>query len=271
MKFDLCSDLHINHYAPFQWNIVTPSEADTLIIAGDLSENLENNANFLLDAKQYYKNVAYVDGNHDSYQIGKFQNERKSVSENEKYLADVAARDGWYYLLTNDLIIDDTVFIGNNGWYDWNAGDARYNRGIYREAWKQYMSDSRLIKFDLDEPDGLAEREAKILSDKVLQYDKDDKIKNIICVTHTLPILDVLTVKKEKSSADVAWNMLGGSFYNSHMENVNELSTKVKIWAFGHTHFNHDITRDHTRFICHPRGYPGETNSNSYKFITLEV
>src|ERR1019366_588117 len=102
MKFDLASDLHLNHYAPFQWGNVTPSEADTLIVAGDLSENLEENAKFLLEAKKHYKNVCYVDGNHDSYNINRLKAERTSVSDNEKSYADMAAKDNWNYLLVND-------------------------------------------------------------------------------------------------------------------------------------------------------------------------
>ena len=271
MKFDLASDLHINHYAPFQWSNVTPSEADTLIIAGDMTEDLEETADFLFEAKKHYKNVCYVDGNHDHYQIRKYLNDRKSVSENEQFLSDTAAKDGWTYLQSNDLIIDDTVIIGANGWYSWNTGDTRYTEVDYRNAWKQYMSDSRLIKFDTMEPNGLAERDAKILSDKVLKYDKDDSIKNIICVTHTIPILACLTIKQEKSSSDVAWNLLGASFYNHFNENINELSPKVKLWCFGHTHFDHDVTKNHTRFLCHPRGYPGEPNSSNYRFNLFEV
>lgn len=271
MKFDLASDLHLNHYAPFRWDNVTPSESDTLIVAGDLSEDLEDNAAFLLEAKQHYKNVCYVDGNHDSYNINKLISERTSVSENEKYYADIASKDGWNYLLANDLVIGDTAIIGNNGWYSWNAGDPKYSTNDYRNGWKNYMSDSRLIKFDTAEPDGLAERDAKILSDKVLKYDADDSIKNIICVTHTLPILQVLTIKTEKTSADVAWNLLGGSFYNHFNENVNDLSPKVKIWCFGHTHFNHDVVKGNTRYVCQPRGYPGEPNSFVYRFKALEV
>lgn len=271
MKFDLASDLHINHYAPFRWDNVTPSEADILIIAGDMSEDLEETADFLFDAKKYYKNVCYVDGNHDHYQINKASKDRKSVSENEQFLSDAANKDGWTYLVSTDLVLGDTAIIGNNGWYSWNTGDARYTEVDYRNAWKLYMSDSRLIKFNTMEPNGLAERDARILSDKVLKYDKDDTIKNIVCVTHTLPIFDVLTVKKEKNSADVAWNLLGGSFYNHYMENVNELSQKVKLFCFGHTHYDHDVTKNHTRIVSHPKGYPGEPNSNSHRFKLIDI
>lgn len=271
MKLDLASDLHINHYTPFRWENVTPSEADTLLIAGDISENLEENCKFLLEAKKHYKNVCVTDGNHSHYNLNRYANERTSVSENEKYLTDKAAQDDWTYLPATDLIIDNTVIIGANGWYSWNTCDARYSRVDYRDTWKQYMSDSRLIKFDLDEPDGLAERDSKILTEKVLKYDKDENIKNIVIISHTIPILACLTIKEEKSSSDVIWNKLGGSFYNHHNENINELSSKIKMWGFGHTHFSWDLIKGTTRFVCNPRGYPGESNSAGYRFKLLEV
>jgi hypothetical protein len=271
MKFDLASDLHINHYAPFKWDIMNNPDVDTLIIAGDTSNGTESAAEFLKDATNYYKNVAYVSGNHCHYQVSRYLEDRKSVSENENYLFAKSMQDNWTYLPFRDLIVDDVAIIGRNGWYSWNTGDVRYNREDYRQTWKEYMSDSRLIKFDTDEPDGLAENDAKALSDKVLQYDKDDTIKSIVMMTHTIPIIEALTVKEELTSSDIIWNRLGASFYNHYMEAVPSLSNKVKMHCFGHTHYNWDVVKGNTRYICNPKGYPSEPNAVSYRFKTIEI
>jgi Icc-related predicted phosphoesterase len=242
-------------------------DADTLVIAGDISNNVIDTANFLEAAKKHYKNVAFVDGNHDHYN-------EVSVSENQNYLFNNAMLDDWTFLPFRDLIIDDTVFIGNNSWYDWNAGDARYNKLDYKNAWHRNMADSRVIKFDPNcGPDILAERQAKRLFDKVTQYNADTKINNIVIVTHSLPLKEALIVKREVTPYDVQWNLLGGSFVNTQLETVwqNNAKGKIRVWTFGHTHSSHNIQKNGVDFVCHPKGYPGEANAFNYQFKTITI
>jgi len=272
MKFDLASDLHVDFYSPMHWDELKTPDVDTLIIAGDASNNIEEVANVMYEAKKHYKNVAYVDGNHDHYNCNIPKSDYKSVSENMNYLFSMATADNWTYLPFRDLRLDDTVFIGNNGWYDWNAGDKRYTKEHYRNAWINYISDSRLVKFN-KEPDILAEKFALELYDKVQIYAADPTVKNIVIVTHTLPIHSALVTKTENSLNDVAWNQLNGCFYNSHMDNVhmNNKSRKIKYWVFGHTHFPKHIESNGIKFVCNPKGYPTELASHGYRFRTLDL
>jgi predicted phosphodiesterase len=272
-NFDLASDLHIDFYSKFKWSKDTKtSGCDTLVIAGDISNDVKETANFLREATKNYKNVAFVDGNHDHYNCNVSRTEYKSVAENMKYLLEESIKNGWNYLTYNDMIIGDTVFIGNSGWYDWNAGDPRYTKQDYYTAWKNYIADSRLIKFEQG-PDELAEKFANDLYDKVNAYNLDEKINNIVIVTHTLPIVDALMIKTEVSSNDVAWNQLNGCFYNSHMKKVysNNGCGKIKYWVFGHTHYPKDIEEHRISFICHPKGYPTEAQSHDYNFKNLVI
>jgi predicted phosphodiesterase len=272
-NFDLASDLHIDFYSKFKWSPdIKGSNSNTLVIAGDISNNIKETAKFLRDAKKLYENVAFVDGNHDHYNINVLRTEFNSVSENMEYLTKESKKHGWHYLSANDMLVDSTVFIGNSGWYDWNAGDSRFTKQDYYNAWKNYISDSRVIKFE-EGPDELAKKFADELYNKVNLYNDNSKIKDIVIVTHTLPIAEALMIKEERSTNDVAWNLLNGCFYNSHMKKVysNNPNGKIKYWLFGHTHYPKDIEENRIKFICNPKGYPTEESSIHYSFKNLLI
>jgi len=273
MKFDFCSDTHEDfYYGSLLWQDLKNPESDTLILAGDVSNDIEKTAEILFEAKKHYNNVAFIDGNHDNYNIGMMKQDYKSVSENMNYLFTASIKDGWTYLPFRDLKINDTVIIGVNGWYSFDSKSVRYTKEEQYNAWKTYMSDSRVIKFD-KAPDILAEEQANYLFDKVSQYNDDETIKNIVITTHTLPIEEALIIKTETSHADIAWNQMSGSFVNTNMKKVwmNNSKEKIKIWTFGHTHYPKSIVKNNINFEANPRGYPTEQACIGYKFKQLEV
>ena len=289
--FDMGSDLHVDFVGGarcFKWAEMkaeartsyikrtdyadeNPPEVDTIVIAGDASNSLEETAEVMRELKKVYKNVLYVDGNHDHY------NSRRSgmtVESDLSLLQDHADADDWTFLAFDDFIIGDTVFIGNNGWYDWNASKT-ISHETQKKAWNTYIADSRLIKFDtvvkdghvgFMEPDVLAKECAEELERKVKQYENDNNIKHIVVVTHTMPI-DQAIVYRE----DNVWNALNGTFYNSNMQHVYNNSTKIRYWLFGHTHFHKDIKHNKMRFICNPKGYPNELGCFDWYPKTLSI
>ena len=76
-NIDLCSDLHIDqwdtnivnkypngHIKDFPFEFSNNTGAKYLIIAGDISDNLNNSINYLNDVTEHYDKVLLVDGNH---------------------------------------------------------------------------------------------------------------------------------------------------------------------------------------------------------------
>ncbi len=77
---DIISDLHIDHWDvtigvkypcgsrihhPFK---ITP-QSDILIVAGDISDDLELSLKYLDEVSKHYKKVLFVDGNHEHVNI----------------------------------------------------------------------------------------------------------------------------------------------------------------------------------------------------------
>ena len=75
---DLVSDLHIDQWDsnlpnlypcgevknfPFQWNGIVKSPY--LIVAGDISDDLDLSLSYLDNISKYYKKILFVDGNHE--------------------------------------------------------------------------------------------------------------------------------------------------------------------------------------------------------------
>ena len=277
-QFDFGSDLHNDFfYNSPDWENIKHPDSNILVLAGDISNNVDIDNQTILKAKEHYEYVLTVDGNHTHYNTMRGVRRLNSVSDNLNKLFHLSIVNDWYFLPARDFIVGDTVFIGENGWYNFAHPD--YSSTDQIKTWQTYMSDSRLILFPQNEDEHyynyevvrkLAEMAKRNLSAKITEYDKNPNINTIVIVTHTLPQRQALIIKPGKSENNKIWNLLSGSFLNSHMETIHLHSTKVKFWCFGHTHSEHNFKVDHTNFLCNPRGYPTEKTSSNWKPKTVK-
>lgn len=212
------------------------SELDYLIIAGDISSDIHDTLHFL----KGIPNVRFVPGNHDMYKV-RGKNSKELYTE---YLNSSKC------LITNPLVIGNTVILGDTGWYDYSTqaegwslkeiADKRYN-GI---TWvdKLYFNWP-----DLDDQE-LAQFFCKRLEMQMSQYRSYD----IIPVTHIVPFKEFVIRKNEKS-----WDFFGayigcqslGELYKRH---------NVKTAVFGHTHFRMDEKLNGIHCLCRPLGMEHE-------------
>ena len=170
-KIDLCSDLHIDQWdtnifnkypnghkkdCPFKFSNNTG--AKYLIIAGDISDNLNNSINYLNDVTEHYDKVLLVDGNHEHVNkypklyTTKYINERIQELNNDKIV----------YLPEQDFVDGTTVFIGKCGW--WNYPVAYYTGNYdlsYFDDWIPEFTDKQRLEFILSVKDR-AMQEAKV-------------------------------------------------------------------------------------------------------------
>src|SRR5690606_25835364 len=86
---------------------------------------------------------------------------------------------------------------------------------------------------------------------RILQDDND--VKRIVIVTHTVPHERGLVW----SNANLAWNLLYGSYHNTNMILVYAADRKHKIIhsVFGHTHSYNSFMVDDIWFVSNPLGY----------------
>ncbi len=168
------------------------------------------------------------------------------------------------------IVIGDTAFVGANGWYDFRMGYGDFI--VQYNVWRMYNNDSRYIKFLSGDPEELAKVQASRMVKSVGDLNNDDKIKNIVMITHTVPVKEGIVFKKDPNSV---WNALNGAYANSKMQNVlaADANKLIKIWVFGHTHYHKDFMIGGIHYLSNPRGYAGEARDGEpYKgLIQVEV
>lgn len=281
---DFVSDIHIDQWdktigvkyacgeikdCPMNWKNI-PNKSNILVIAGDISDDLDNTLKYLSYVSQYYNKILFVDGNHEH--VNKFPELyelnfiNKKVSEYNKLLGS----DKIIYLPNNDYILDscecdDTVFIGYCGWWDYcNLDNKTINDNLsYFSKWIPGLTKGDGMEF-IKNVSSRAKIEKDLLMDKIMKYEKDSKIKKIIIVTHSPPIKEFCDIKKL------------GSEYNSGFEDIvnnvkNGKFKKLRLWLSGHVHTkNYDIYHN-LEFINHPRGRPDDHNREEYSILKLKI
>jgi hypothetical protein len=137
MKFTLVSDLHVDHYADHQqidWHVVHRwTRADTLVIAGNISDSLHRTMREILLARQAFRRVVFVDGpcEHHSGQ---------GAPHGSEELQRFAERhEGIHYLGDGPgVVIDHTLVCGIAGWHSLPIGPNRNVSMIMRQALVQF-------------------------------------------------------------------------------------------------------------------------------------
>lgn len=270
MKYDLGSDLHVDINAKIgmvNFKKQKHEDSDTIVLAGDLSNELELTANVIAVAANSYKNVVFVDGNHEHYH-GIHDN--VSISEAMEYFKNVAKAipNVTYLSGVGHTIIDGIMFAGVNAWYDFRMAPPQYSFKQQKDTWSKCLADARLSIFDM-EPEVFAKTQTDFLAQTVMEAQENEMIEKIVIVTHTVPSIKGLLVKNQPT-----WDMLNGSFGCSVMAKVfnADVNRKIVHSVFGHTHYSYDFHDfDGVRFVANPRGYHGALNEAGDKWNMIQL
>lgn len=275
MKFDLVSDLHVEMNTAWKndkshdgvsniypWHL--SKNSDILVVAGDCANDPYTALGVIDEAKQFYDRVLFIDGNHDHYN-GRGKPDETVGANCRLYHRYANDNNGVHFLhpSSSSVKIDNTLFVGCNGWYDWTAYNLA-SKAQQQALWNTSMSDSMMISFD-DPPDVMAQEHAGGIRKHIENAQSDDSIDNIVVVTHTIPHRKGLVPDSHH------YGPLNGSFMNCLMEQVwiADTENKIKTWVFGHTHFKYDFIAEGIRFVTNPRGYKAEDRSFSYQGAIL--
>ena len=204
----LLSDLHIDHWSSqyktkYPHGEITESPLilserydDVLIIAGDVCDDLDLTINYLNSISDNFKKILFVEGNHEHvYKYPKlftknYISEKLKNNKNEKII----------YLPTSPYIINDTVFIGVCGWWDYDNEDtiSIQKNMNYFDKWIHHLTEKDSLTF-INNVINTSNNEFYYLKTEIQKYEKDNTINKIVIVTHTLPLLKY--VSKEDVSA----------------------------------------------------------------------
>jgi len=251
MHFDLISDLHENFWPPEQ-NLKWKGLGTSLVcvVAGDISNDWNYSYEKLVEIGNHYRHVIFVDGNHEHGHKPDLHGHCAEFAEK------LANHDNITFLHKSVIILDDTAFVGCNGWWTYDFCQPEVSNF---ECW-DYLISEGWSDDKLAEIMAVAKVEAKMLYNQIETFNSDPRINNIIVVTHTSPLRKFRFITPEMHTAHY------GRAGNSLMQTVLLANTnkKIKGWCFGHCHHEVDETIDGIRYICHPRGRSDEGIGNIY-------
>lgn len=271
MNIDIVSDLHIDNWShcyktkykkgridenPFQ---IKNSNADYLIVAGDISDNIHRSIEYLKQIPHKYKKILYVDGNHEHTDF------YPDILEN-LYINKLIENTNIHYLSSKPFIIEDKVFIGVNGWWNFNNNNNEIVQKLLENNYVNYENftindKNKLIQNIIDN----SKKDFDNLNNKINEFHLNQEIKEIIIITHTIPNNNFGHKYKN--------NSMDNNFPTQYNTNFNDLfiSNKIKYWIFGHVHGSHDIKYNNIHFICNPRGCPSDYNRQSYSMKNITI
>ena len=268
-SLDIVSDLHID-----QWdsslNIKNPcgevsdsvykfnkTNNRILVIAGDISDEIDLSVNYLNEVSEYYERVLFVDGNHEHVSV--FPN--LLSTEEIKNKIEKLNNDKIVYLSDKHYKLGKTVFIGYSGWWDYdNNKDESINNSLnYFDGWIKELSESqensRMFIKNVTEK---SREQHNLFLEHLNFYESCDDVDNVIIITHTVPLEQFAL--SSKGNIDTACQL------QSFSKNlVDGRYKKLSKWIFGHTHNQFDKVINGVNFIAHPRGRPEDFNRRDYE------
>lgn len=241
MKISLISDTHFEFYRdPNLFN--NESNADVLVIAGDLDVGSANVIKSLKHFALAYENVVYILGNHESY--------GSSLAEVSNAISAATRNANIHFLNPGFVRLGDVTFLGGCLWTNFRKD------GMAKHVCARNINDFYRIKgFNTDQCSLLHTEHMTFIQEAYSQLPG----KKII-VTHFLPCTE--SIAPEYQGPD----LLNYYFANDYGDYISTL--KDTTWMFGHSHTKTDIMLGDTRLVANPYGY---NKNNDYKECIIEV
>lgn len=259
MKIDLISDLHIDHWDPkikssfavgkvknYPFDLKKEQEkSKILVVAGDICDDLNQAIEYIDHVSQYYEKVLYVDGNHEH--ISQYP---ELYSTNYIYELILSKKNPkLVYLAKENYIVEDTCFVGCNGW--WNYSTNKFDHLDYFDEVETEPISKEMIKKFHQNVKKKAENQAILLHKNIVLLNDNKNIKNIIIVTHSVPINIFLNPKNVDLEVNTSFEKVKGC-------------PKISHWLFGHCHEQVTKKSRHIDYISNPRGRPNDYNRIIY-------
>jgi putative phosphoesterase len=228
---------------------VSEHNPDVFIIAGDMSESLDNLGVSLSAIRVDNCSNLYVAGNHDIW----FE-DKEGYGSLEKYshfIQEVCEDNGFIHLPNTPFFFDKIAVIGSIGWYDYSFKRESLDIPIENYEMKQfhgaYWRDLYCIDWTL------TDYEATDFLNRKLEYDLrtlPDDIQTVIYVSHHLPFKE-LTLYKDRLPWDFFSAFMGAVSTGEILLN----DKRVKLSISGHSHIRTALKKESLLAITAPLGY----------------
>lgn len=242
MRLRIISDLHVDSGA-FKYETL---DEDLLVIAGDISNGVENSIEWLKKLPKKTQVIA-VAGNHEYYN-------RKNIPHNNLTIKK-SLPSNVHCFPHGSKLIGDILFVGHPYWTDFKL----YNDPMSPFYWGSYLNDSRMIyrknrHISYDDFVTMHKAGIRFIRNELKNY--ADQYRKSVLVTHYFPTQSI----HEKYLGD----KLNPGFASKWPEDI---LVGFDYIIHGHTHESMDYMIEDTRVICNPKGYSnlfGETENRSF-------
>eukprot|EP01023_Acetabularia_acetabulum_P023826 TRINITY_DN23164_c0_g1_i1.p1 TRINITY_DN23164_c0_g1~~TRINITY_DN23164_c0_g1_i1.p1 ORF type:complete len:370 (-),score=38.91 TRINITY_DN23164_c0_g1_i1:977-2086(-) len=258
MRFWAVSDLHTDYADNYLWcqNLSTNDfTEDCLIVAGDVTDDLDKLKRTLVCLKERFREVFFTPGNHELWLRMPQRAEMDSLEKLE-LIMELCTRIG---VRTQATLLEGVWVVPILSWYhsSWDKLPDIPDSVPIEKA----MVDFQLCQW----PDGLQEESlaahfdylnntpqySKLVTN-LNQYDDRSDRPFVISFSHFLPLQQLLPGKLFLRYANLH-KAAGSEFLRERVENL-----QPDVHIFGHTHIRCDKYINGTRYIQWPLGYPRE-------------
>lgn len=233
MRIQVASDLHLEFLEDRfpDYRAVIPTDADVLVIAGDI----HHHANAVDAFKNWKVPVIYVSGNHEFYEA----HYREMVSK----IRHAAEGTNVRYLECDEFVCQGVRFLGCCMWTDY-ALEPDSKSFAMQEA-EKVMIDHRLIRTDtgLFSTADAAIEHARSRAWLEKKLDEDFPGQTVV-ITHHGPHPNSIHPR-----------FAGSPINSAFISDLTPLIAKADLWIHGHVHDSFDYEVLGTRIVANPRGY----------------
>lgn len=252
MRIGVISDLHVDRYnnttahiPEFEEKVaeaVNKAQIDILLIAGDVSNDVDITTLFVRRVKELSGRAVYfIPGNHDLWRTGNTLSTRELLKRYEAVPE---------CLVRSPLIINEEwAVVGHPAWYDYSYASDKFSherlerRSYYGGTWQDKVN----VDWEMSDP------EASKMFSREADYDLSRvKDKNIILMTH------IVTHKRFRVPMphrlfDYYNAFIGTSDFDALHRKYN-----IKYSIMGHVHFRGHFQEQGTTYVCPCLGYKRE-------------
>jgi len=256
LNIQLLSDLHldIHHDAPD----IPGTEADIIILAGDITEGTDGIHWALTQAERLQKPVIYLAGNHEYYQqdLDQFDYTLRSLSQDHPWV---------HFLQMSHYDIREYRILGTTLWTSFDL-DGTSNRSMNMWYAHDAMDDYRCIYAGQRRVSTEQIRELHLLQrqwlEESLKQALDEQKKSIV-VTHHAPHPNSIASRFQTSRFNSA--------FASNLTDLMDQPWSPMLWLHGHIHDPADYVVHGTRVVAHPRGYPEERGCADFMSFVIKT
>lgn len=241
MKIYAISDVHVDYAENRKWlfNLSsTDYTDDVLIIAGDLSDDLQQLKECIASIQKKFKMFFYVPGNHELW----IRNKDDAENSLSKFatVCDIAVNEG---AIIKPVDIGKVTIVPMLSWYDFSFAEPS-------EKILTLWSDFRMCQW----PNNMEVADVSRYFHNRNSEHLDLKNETIISFSHFLPRIDLMPSFIPQQYRYV-YPVLGSADLEKQ---IRQLSSSIHI--YGHSHVNRHVEIDSITYINNAYGYPTESN-----------